>query len=113
LGGAYFFNIKEEAAVIIASDIESVIISVLDQYPVKRAALFGSAARGDMDEDSDVDMLVEFMPGTPGLDFFGLHVDLEEALGYDVDLITYNSLLRADPDFKRNVEMEARVIYER
>jgi hypothetical protein len=44
LGGAYFFNIKEEAAVIIASDIESVIISVLNRYPVKRAALFGSAA---------------------------------------------------------------------
>ncbi|MDR1703571.1 MAG: nucleotidyltransferase family protein [Clostridiales bacterium] len=93
--------------------MESVIISVLDQYPVKRAALFGSAARGDMDEDSDVDMLVEMMPNTPGLEFFGLNMDLEEALGCSVDLFTYNTLARAKPSFRENVEREARIIYDR
>ncbi|MDR0898252.1 MAG: nucleotidyltransferase domain-containing protein [Oscillospiraceae bacterium] len=39
--------------------IEATAVRVLRQYPVQRAALFGSAARGDMNPDSDIDMLVE------------------------------------------------------
>ena len=97
----------------IAADIESAIIGVLEQYPVKRAALFGSAARGDMTEDSDVDMLVELLPDTRGIEFFGLHVDLREALGCKVDFFTFDALLRADDDFRDNVEREARIIYDR
>jgi len=82
------------------------------RYPVKRAALFGSAARGDMSEKSDVDMLVEFLPDTRGLEFFGLRIDLEEALGCPVDLITFNALSKAKPGFKQHVEQETRLIYE-
>ena len=85
---------------------------VLTQYPVKRAALFGSAARGDMTGKSDVDMLVEFLPHSRGLDFFGLRVDLEEALGRSVDLITWSALSKSKPGFRKSVESEARVIYE-
>jgi len=85
---------------------------VLSRYPVRKAALFGSAARGDMVEQSDVDMLVEFMPNARGLDFFGLRIDLEEALGCPVDLLTWKSLAKAKTTFKQNVESEARVIYE-
>jgi predicted nucleotidyltransferase len=57
-------------------------------------------------------MLIEFVPGSPGLDFFGLGVDLEEALGCRVDLLTWNALRNAKPDFRQNVEREARLIYE-
>ena len=93
-------------------NVESAALEVLRQYPIKRAALFGSAARGDMNEQSDIDMLVEFMPGTRGLEFFGLRVDLEEALERAVDLVTFNALSKAKPSFKQNVEQEARIIYE-
>ena len=85
---------------------------MLAQYPVKRAALFGSVARGDMSEISDIDILVEFLPNTRGLDFFGLHVDLEEALGCSVDLITWNALAKSNSNFKQSVENDARLIYE-
>ncbi|MCL2088659.1 MAG: nucleotidyltransferase family protein [Oscillospiraceae bacterium] len=91
--------------------IESTACNVLMQYPVKRAAFFGSAARGDMSEKSDIDMLVEFLPDTQGLDFFGLRVDLEEAFGCPVDLITWNALSKSKPGFKKTVESEARLIY--
>ena len=91
--------------------IESIARDVLMQYPVKRAALFGSAARGDMSELSDIDMLVEFLPGTRGLDFFGLRVDLEEAFGCPVDLITWNALSKSKSAFREAVEREARLIY--
>jgi predicted nucleotidyltransferase len=57
-------------------------------------------------------MLVEFMPGTPGLDFFGLHVDLKEAFGRPVDLLTWDALENAKPDFRYNVRREERIIYE-
>ena len=93
-------------------DIETVACAVLAQYPIKRAAFFGSAARGDMTSQSDIDMLVEFMPGTPGLEFFGLRVDLEEAFGRNVDLITFNALSKSKTDFAQAIAKDARVIYE-
>ena len=64
-----------------------------------------------MSEKSDIDMLVEFLPDTQGLDFFGLRVDLEEAFGCPVDLITWNALSKSKPGFKKTVESEARLIY--
>ena len=94
-----------------SESIESIACAVLTQYPVKRAALFGSAARGDISEQSDIDMLVELLPGSRGLDFFGLRVDLEEAFGCSVDLITWNALSKSKPGFKKTVENEARLIY--
>jgi len=93
-------------------NIEVVVREVLSQYPIKRAAFFGSVARGEIKEQSDIDMLVEFLPNTRGLEFFGLRVDLEEALGRSVDLITWNALSKAKPGFKQSVESEARLIYE-
>jgi predicted nucleotidyltransferase len=92
--------------------IESKICEILTQYPVKRAALFGSAARGETTERSDIDLLIEFLPDTRGLEFFGLRVDLEEALGCSVDLLTWKSLSKSKPAFKLNVESEAKLIYE-
>lgn len=96
----------------IIAEIENTARNVLQRYPVRRAALFGSAAAGSLREDSDVDILVEFIPGTRGLDFFGLKLDLEDALQRSVDLITYRSLGKAQPEFKAAVEKGARVIYE-
>ena len=93
-------------------NIEKTIRDVIGQYPVKRAALFGSAARGEMNAESDVDVLVEFLPDTRGLEFFGLRVDLEDALGVSVDLITWNALAKSKINFRQNIENEARIIYE-
>ncbi|MDR1000572.1 MAG: nucleotidyltransferase domain-containing protein [Clostridiales bacterium] len=95
-------------------DVESLAIGVLREYPVKRAALFGSVARGDMTEQSDLDMIVEFMPDTRGIIFFGLYTDLEQRCGRSVDLLTFNALEHeAKGHFKENVMREMRVIYER
>ena len=95
-----------------AEQLELIARKVLVQYPVRRAAFFGSAARNDLSDQSDIDMLVEFLPGTPGLDFFGLHVDLKEAFGRPVDLLTWDALENAKPDFRHNVRREERIIYE-
>lgn len=96
------------------SDIASTALKVLSMYPIKRAAFFGSAARGDMTAGSDVDMLVEFLPDTRGILFFGLKTDLEEAFARSVDLITFDALdHEAKMQFKKNVLKDVKVIYER
>ena len=50
-------------------------------------ALVGSVARGDDDDDSDYDFLVEFLPGVSLFDIGGLQVDLEQLLGTKVDVV--------------------------
>jgi len=96
------------------ADMDSVACDVLRSYPIKRAAFFGSAADGEMSEESDIDILVEFLPDTRGIEFFGLYADLEEAFGCHVDLITYYALENeAKSRFRENVLRNVRVIYER
>lgn len=59
------------------------------QNRIRRLALFGSVLRDDFGPASDVDVLVEFEPGTRvGLRFFGLEIELSEILGRKVDLNT-------------------------
>jgi predicted nucleotidyltransferase len=94
--------------------IESSARAVLREYPVKRAALFGSAARGNMRENSDIDMVVELLPNARGILFFGLQSDLAAAFGRKVDLLTFEALDReAVPSFRENVLRDMRVFYER
>ena len=106
------YIIKQSEVSHMSEALESIARDVLIQYPVRRAAFFGSAARNNMSDQSDIDMLVEFLPGTSGLEFFGLHVDLKEAFGRHVDLLTWDALENAKPDFCHNVRREERIIYE-
>ena len=57
-----------------------------------RASIFGSVARGESTEQSDVDFLVEFEKGRSLVDLSGLRLDLCEVLGREVDVATPNSL---------------------
>jgi len=68
------------------------IIDILRRNDVKRAAFFGSIVRGEMTDESDVDLLVEFEKRTSLLDLAGLKIELEDALNRRVDVLTYRSL---------------------
>ena len=59
-----------------------------ERYSLTTLALFGSTARNDAREDSDVDILVGFDGKATSKQFFGVQFYLEEALGSPVDLIT-------------------------
>ncbi|HLU90299.1 MAG TPA: nucleotidyltransferase family protein [Cyclobacteriaceae bacterium] len=61
------------------------------KYPISELALFGSYARGDNNETSDIDILVDF-DGVIGLGFFQLANELEDALGNKVDLVSKNGI---------------------
>jgi predicted nucleotidyltransferase len=69
-------------------------------YGVKSLALFGSVARGQATDSSDVDLLVEFNRPTGYFGLFALQDHLEELLGCHVDLGTRDSL---KPRMRANV----------
>jgi predicted nucleotidyltransferase len=60
-------------------------------YPIKSLAIFGSYARGAQNNNSDIDLLVEFS-GPIGLRFINLADELEQILHNKVDLICRNGL---------------------
>lgn len=60
---------------------------VLKAHGVIRASVFGSLARGESDQDSDVDVLVVFEEGRSLLDLSALRLDLIEELGREVDVV--------------------------
>ena len=76
-----------------------------ERYGVASLALFGSCVWGEAHEDSDIDVLVEFMPGqTPGLlKYVNLQHYLSDMLGKEVDLVMRDSL---KPRIKKQVHQE-------
>jgi len=86
------------------------IAELCRRYQVKELAAFGSAVRGELGPESDIDLLVEFLPGArPGL--LGLSAmmrELSALLGRRVDLAVKPSL---KPLLRPGILAEARVIY--
>ena len=62
------------------------------QHGARNLRLFGSVARGEADEASDVDLLVDLEQGRSLLDLGGLLADLEALLGRRVDVVTEKGL---------------------
>jgi predicted nucleotidyltransferase len=62
-----------------------------NKYPLKSMALFGSYARNDASEGSDVDILVEFSAPV-GFEFIDLAMELEDILQTKVDLVSKKGL---------------------
>ena len=73
-------------------DIKEKLIPVLRNYHVKKAGLFGSAARGELREDSDIDILIELEDDLSLLDFVRIKLKIEDTLNRKVDLVEYSTL---------------------
>jgi predicted nucleotidyltransferase len=86
------------------------LAEVCRRYEVKELAIFGSATRGDMRPDSDIDIVVEFQTNARVglLKFESLCEELEELLGRRVDLVTKRGL---KPQVRPHVLREAQLVY--
>lgn len=73
-------------------EIKRKILPILQHYGVKRVGLFGSCVRGEIREDSDIDILVEIEKDISLLEFVGLKLEIEEALRRKIDLVEYNTI---------------------
>ena len=89
---------------------ETKLADLCRRYRVRELSIFGSAARGKMRPDSDIDLLVEFLPNADiGLiEHAGLMLDLERLLGKKVDLVSKNGL---KPRIRSSVLADARLVY--
>lgn len=77
--------------------------SIEQEFGVADLALFGSAARDELRNDSDIDILVDFAGPATFDRYFGLKDWLERALGRPVDLVTRKGL---KPRARQTVEKE-------
>ena len=88
-------------------EVKDRIVKVLKKHGVKRGGLFGSLVRGEMKEDSDIDILVEIEKDISLLDFIGIKLELEDRLGRKVDLVEYCAI---KPSIKERILKEQVVI---
>ena len=72
--------------------IKEKIIPILKEAGVTRSALFGSYVRGEENETSDIDILVDYPDGKSLFDFVSTKMELEDVLGKKVDLIEYKTI---------------------
>lgn len=100
------------------NEIRQLVTPVAKKYNLAAVYLFGSYARGQATEKSDVDLIVD-TTGTSAKGLFALgaiYCDFENALQKDIDLITVDSLrqparLSSDIDFRNAVEKEHVILY--
>ena len=72
--------------------IKEKIIPILRKHNVKRAGFFGSYARGEQKEKSDIDILVELREDLSLLDVIEIKIELENVLGKKIDLVEYETI---------------------
>ena len=84
------------------------IRALAERRGITDVRVFGSMARGDANEASDVDLLVTLPPGKSGLALGGLLVDVQDLLGRRVDVLTEPAL---HPMLRLRVLLEAIPLY--
>ena len=84
------------------------IVEICKRNNIEFCALFGSFARGEADETSDIDLLVRFSKPI-GWAFYGVADELEKVLGRKVDLATENMIGKR---IRESVYRDLKVIYE-
>lgn len=90
--------------------LRSIIAPIAAQHGVDRVYLFGSYARGEANQNSDIDLRVD-KGNLKGLFALGaLYSDLEDSLGKKLDLLTTGSL---DSDFLNEIMKEEVLLYDR
>lgn len=97
------------------NEIKNKISPILASYGARSASLFGSYARGEATEESDVDLYVDGGDSKKLkslISFSGLRLDMIDALGKEVDLLTYISDDEIDSIFRNNFYRDEVKIYE-
>jgi hypothetical protein len=80
------------------------ILALADRFAIKNIRIFGSVARKEATEKSDIDFLVEFPPGTSLITHAAFQRELSELLGRSVDVASANGI---NEHFRRIVLQEA------
>lgn len=90
-------------------EIREKSIPIAQKYGVKRLGLFGSYARGEANDESDLDFLIDTGRLRGLIQYFGFVYDLEDTFGCHVDVITDGI---EDRDFLDRIKRDEVVLYE-
>jgi predicted nucleotidyltransferase len=74
------------------NEIKKIILPILAEHKIKQAGLFGSIVKDNLQESSDIDILVRLDDELSLLGFVGIKLALEDALGRKVDLVEYDTI---------------------
>ena len=81
----------------------------INEYGISKAGIFGSYARNQASEGSDLDLIIDFQKEFGLIKLLNLKLLLEEKLGKKVDIIEYSCL---NPDIADSVLKEVIVLYD-
>ena len=101
-------SIDEEHGLLTIEDIKNTLERIFKDYDVEYCYLFGSYAKGTMNENSDVDLLISTK--TKGLRFYGLAETIREQLHKRVDLLDVNQL-KNNPELCNEILKDGIKIY--
>lgn len=98
-------------------EIQEIIIPIAKKHNISRVYLFGSYARGEANEDSDIDLRIDADKLKNLFALGGLYSDLEEALAKSLDLVTTQALRQNKDDpltrnFIRRMKKDEKLLYE-
>jgi hypothetical protein len=85
------------------------LVELCRQNDVRQLSVFGSVARGEADEQSDIDLVVSFSKRISLLRMVALERQFSEALGKKVDLLTEAAI---SPDLRERIKRDLQVLYE-
>ena len=93
-------------------EIKKAVTPICEKYGVNKMWLFGSYARGEADEKSDVDLIVDDGNSTKlrGFAWGGLYADIQDALGVELDILSRKS---TRPRFLAKIAKDEVLFYER
>lgn len=74
------------------ADIRAMVLPLLEKYDMRSASIFGSYARGEANEHSDLDILLEGNPGFRSLNVYGVAEELHRVSGKPVDVFEISEL---------------------
>jgi hypothetical protein len=95
------------------AELREILAGPCRRHPVKSLKVFGSVARGESSDKSDLDLFVQFeeLPAAQYANhYFGLLHELQDAVGTKVDLLTPGSVTR--PSLARNIHEQGIIVYE-
>jgi len=93
-------------------ELKNKLYPIFENAPVQRAILFGSYAKGQATEQSDIDIVVDGQGRLRGLAFYGVLEDVSNVLSKDVDLMELSEVQKGSPIFNEIMDQGV-MLYER
>jgi len=93
-------------------EIKNILIPIIEPYPINRVILFGSYARGEASECSDVDLIIDSEGRLNAFDYFGIIGMIVKKMPIKVDVFELDEVKKPSSIYN-NINKEGIIIYER